>query len=40
MNGITREDRIKNKYVRGSIGIPPIVDKIRQRRRKRYFINQ
>jgi hypothetical protein len=27
---VTREDRIRNKYVRGSIGVASIVDKIRE----------
>jgi len=27
MSGVTREDRIRNEYIRGSIGVAPIVDK-------------
>ena len=32
MSGVTREDRIKNEYVRGSIGVASIVDKMRENR--------
>ena len=32
MSGVTSEDRIKNKYVRGSIGVASIVDKMRENR--------
>jgi len=32
MSGVTREDRIQNEYVRGSIGVKSIVDKIRENR--------
>jgi len=32
MNGVTREDRIRNKYVRGSIGVVSIVDRMRENR--------
>jgi hypothetical protein len=28
MNGVTREDSINNKYVRGSIGVASIVNKM------------
>jgi hypothetical protein len=30
MSGITREDRIRNEYVRGSINVVSIVDKMRK----------
>jgi hypothetical protein len=29
MSGVTREDRIRNEYVRGSIDVASIVDKMR-----------
>ncbi|KAF0752588.1 Uncharacterized protein FWK35_00011041 [Aphis craccivora] len=32
MIGVTREDRIRNEYIRGSIGVAPIVDKLRENR--------
>jgi hypothetical protein len=32
MVGVTREDIIRNKYVRGSIGVASIVDKKRENR--------
>jgi len=32
MNEVTREDRIRNEYVKGSIGEAPIVDKMRDNR--------
>jgi hypothetical protein len=32
MSGVTREDRIRNEYVRGSIGVAPIGDKMRENR--------
>jgi len=32
MSGVTKEDRIKNKYVRGSIGVASILDKMRENR--------
>ncbi|KAL4092493.1 hypothetical protein QTP88_026994 [Uroleucon formosanum] len=32
MSGVTREDRIKNEYVRGSIGVASMVDKMRENR--------
>jgi hypothetical protein len=32
MSGITREDRILNEYVRGSIGVVLIEDKMRENR--------
>jgi len=34
MNGITREDRIRNKYVRGSIGVTSIVDKMSENKHR------
>lgn len=30
MSGVTKEDRVSNKYVRGSIGVPSIVNKLRE----------
>jgi hypothetical protein len=30
MSRVTREDRIMNEYVRGSIGVASIVDKMRE----------
>jgi len=33
---VTREDRIKNECVRGSIGVASIVDKIRDNRLRRF----
>jgi hypothetical protein len=30
MSGVTKEDRIKNEYVRGSTGVASIVDKMRE----------
>ena len=32
MSGVTREDRIRNEYLRGSIGVAPIGDKMRENR--------
>jgi len=32
MSGMTREDRIKNEYIKGSVGVAPIVDKFRENR--------
>jgi len=32
MSGVTREDRIRNKYVRGSICVVSIVEKMRENR--------
>jgi hypothetical protein len=32
MSGVTRKDRIRNKYVRCSIGLASIVDKMRKNR--------
>jgi hypothetical protein len=32
MMGMTRENRIRKEYVKGIIGIAPIVDKMRQNR--------
>ena len=32
MSGVTREDKIRNKYIRGSIGVASIVDKMRENR--------
>jgi nonsense-mediated mRNA decay protein 3 len=32
MSGVSREDRIKNEYVRGSIGVASILDKMRDNR--------
>jgi len=32
MSGVTREDRIRNEYVRGSIGVASIVAKMRENR--------
>jgi len=30
MSVVTREDRIRNEYIRGSIGVASIVDKMRE----------
>ena len=30
MSGVTREDKIRNEYIRGSIGVASIVDKMRE----------
>jgi len=30
MNGLTRKDRISNRYVRGNIGVALIMDKMRE----------
>jgi hypothetical protein len=38
MSDVTREDRIRNKYVRGSIGVILIVNKMRENR-LRWFGN-
>lgn len=32
MSGVTRKDRIRNEYIRGSIGVAPIIDKMRENR--------
>ena len=32
MSGVTREDRIRNEYIRGSIGVSSIVEKMRENR--------
>jgi len=32
MSGMSREDKIRNEYIRGSIGVAPIVDKIPENR--------
>eukprot|EP00102_Acyrthosiphon_pisum_P026090 XP_016663300.1 PREDICTED: uncharacterized protein LOC107884852 [Acyrthosiphon pisum] len=32
MSGVTREDRIRNEYIRDSIGVASIVDKMRENR--------
>lgn len=32
MRGTTNEDRIKNEYVKGSIGMASIVDKMKENR--------
>ena len=32
MSGVTREDRIRNEYIRGNIGVASIVDKLRENR--------
>jgi len=32
ISGVTRKDRIRNKYVRGSIEVALIVDKMRENR--------
>jgi len=32
MRGVTRKDRIRNEYIKGSIGVASIVDKIRENR--------
>ena len=32
MSGVTREDKIRNEYIRGSIGVASIVDKMRENR--------
>jgi len=29
MNGVTKEDRIRNEYIRASIGVASIMDKMR-----------
>jgi len=34
MSGVTREDKIRNKYVRGSTEVVSIVDKVRENRLK------
>jgi len=28
-NGVARKDKVRNEYIRGIIGVAPIVDKIR-----------
>jgi len=32
MSGVRREDRIRNEYIRGSIGVAPIVNKTHENR--------
>jgi len=32
MSGVTRENRIRNEYVRGCIGVGSIVDKMKENR--------
>jgi len=32
MGGVMGEDRIRNEYIRGSIGVAPIVDDLRENR--------
>jgi hypothetical protein len=32
MSGVARENRIRNKYVRGCIGVASVVDKMRENR--------
>lgn len=32
MSGVTREDRIRNEHIRGSIGVASIVDKMTENR--------
>jgi len=34
MSGVTKEDRIRNEYVRGNIEIVPNVDKVKENRLK------
>jgi len=34
MSGITRESRIKNEYVKGSVEVTSIIDKMRENRFK------
>jgi len=35
MSEVTRDDRIRNKYVRGSIGVASIVNEMRENRREK-----
>jgi hypothetical protein len=37
MSGVTREDRIWNEYLRGSIGMVSIVEKMRENRLKWFW---
>lgn len=32
ISGVTREDRIRNEYIRSNIGVAPIVDKMPKNR--------
>lgn len=32
MSGMTKEDKLRNECTRGSIGVTPIVDKMRENR--------
>jgi hypothetical protein len=32
MIGVTREDKIRNEYIRGSVGVASIVEKTRKNR--------
>jgi len=32
MSGVTREDRVRKKYIRRSIGVASIMDKMRENR--------
>jgi len=32
MSGVTREDRVRNQYGRGAIGVASIIDKMRENR--------
>jgi hypothetical protein len=34
MSGVTREDKIRNEYVRSNISVTSIVDKMRENRPK------
>jgi len=38
MCGVTREIRIKNDLIRGSVGVAPIVDKIIMENRLRWLV--
>jgi len=37
MSGVTTEDKIRNEYLRGSIGIALIIDKMRENRLRWMF---
>jgi len=36
-SGMTRRNKLKNEYIRGSIGVVPIVNKIRGENRSRWL---